>query len=796
MRAILFSTFSIFFSFNLYAAESQNPCLSPDQTFLSPPSNQLKNAAFDGQNTPTDWALVSGGSEQLSRKSESNGYNTLVLAPSEHQKVTLMQPLNLKAKTLYTASVCVKGKSDVPPTLMIEGGVQREKTQSYLERGVNDDVWTLYRFIFYTTSGHVRLTLSGYKNSLGARQEFRFPMVVEGRLPAPIPELPSHGENMVLNPDFQDGGQHWVFDLNDKITSRECDSSSLCYASLTASPEFSARVSQVLPFEISAHSNYVLSAKVKTLGNEVKGHVFVTVKGVDLSPKKGWFSTDGEWQNLEYTFTTGDDVSNVKVMLESYKQAAEGKVSVTDVRFYALGQEDYASNSNATPKEPGILVQDFATYQKGEKLNTSDWLLPNKAWGGDNLGVIGSNVVFASDQNDGQFLQMNVWGSKAPADKVREGAALVTKEYFASGVYLVCARAPKHQGVVTAFWPFHYLSYKATDKEYWNEPNPIRNTEIDWEFPTSNKDNSVPVSYALGRLNSWGGQFGGEGGNASERVDLLKYNAGHLINEDDEFHQYGIIWFSGHDNPDGTRIPGYVKWTFNRDCESSPPQSFSQSFMHSLQVVRNTDGESELSGESYGQDNIPFRAARFWIGAWFPGIADKPYHAGGLTYWGWGGTPDFDEDQLDIKWVAIYPWKTTGLTPTANRDKWEAETVPDSGNWSPTSDYPVAGGNPLRAEPDYPPNIPEVESEGPVSVQFDSGFPLDKTVTLMWVSKGVSLQKSLGKNEGGFQINPDVGTHIQVDSYVCWDNKGDRMRDGVTGIFLSMQKTWVKCKLQ
>lgn len=791
-RKVIFATLitmSIAYS-NAYAINPSTPCSSME-AMLSGKENLLKNQKFVmADNGPKDWQL-SPGIDYLQKIED----DTVLLTPNSGLSASLQQEVILQPATLYTASICVKGNSSVPPTFSVSGGVQREKIQSYLERGVQDGIWTLYRFIFYTTSGNVRFNLSGYKNDLGQSQAFKYPALVKGRLPAPIPELPKQGENMVLNPSFSNESRHWVFDRDSAITKRHCDSDGRCYAALYATNELNARVSQVFGFSLAPNTHYVMQANVRTIEGKrelakndlaLQGHLFVTIKGVDPSPKSGWFTTNGQWQKTHYEFITGDEPRNVKLMLESYKQPAIGEVAITDIIIKATGKETYPDFGPAPEKTDKPLIEDFQTYQQGQSLNKAAWLLPNKAWGGDNHGVASTNIQFVANKQDGQYLKLNAFGSNTQDEnKVRQGSALVTNKYYASGIYLVCARMPKHHGVVSAFWPFHYIAYQPTQSEYWDEPNPIRNTEIDWELPTSNLDNSEPVSYKFARLNTWGGQFGGEGGNDTDRANLLPYNDNRLVNEDNEFHQYGFIWFAGHDNGDGTRTPGFIKWTFNKECYKTPPKNIDD---NQLQVLINTKGKKVNEGESYGQDNIPFRAARFWIGAWFPGIADKPYHAGGQEYWGWGGTPDFEQDSLDIKWVGVYPWQNLNKGQNANRDTWVAESAPDAGNWS--DGYPVAVG-PIEPTPTPDPSTKSIE------VQFDDSVANDFPIALYWTEKGEIKSKSISKAKANhLTLNADIGTSIKANDYICWDNHGDKVRDTTNSIFLAMQKTWIKCRLQ
>ena len=82
-------------------------------------------------------------------------------------------------------------------------------------------------------------------------------------------------------------------------------------------------------------------------------------------------------------------------------------------------------------------------------------------------------------------------------------------------------------------------------------------------------------------------------------------------------------------------------------------------------IAWSIDGQevARYTGSSFGQDNVPFRASRFWLGLWFPASGYKDMV-------GWAGNPDFDQTTLELDWVRITP------TTDAN-DRYEAETWPN-----------------------------------------------------------------------------------------------------------------------
>ncbi len=356
---------------------------------------------------------------------------------------------------------------------------------------------------------------------------------------------------------------------------------------------------------------------------------------------------------------------------------------------------------NPKPELAGF-VEDFSSFITGQTLDKNRWLIFNKQWGGSNNGVSGNNITFHDiDTNSAlSFLRLYVFGGTdmkqgatlANGRPERNGAVLVTNNFYGSGSYFICGKLPTNTGVVTAFWPFHYIDYQPNEAGFWLEPNKIRNSEIDWEIPTSDKTNSVAPDYNIARANNWGGQLGGEGGEDSQRI-----NFDHKLN-DGNFHEFGLVWYTGKDNGDGTRIPGYIKWTYAENCTSNPT-------IQNPDTIANSSGYSVLAtatGANTGQDNIPYRAARFSVGSWFPssdsascdmnGNCTSGYKAGGKYFQGWGGTPNFTKDSFDVKWFAVYPNKSVlpGGTQQMDspRDVWEKETVSPVGWLNGTAGAP------------------------------------------------------------------------------------------------------------
>ena len=121
---------------------------------------------------------------------------------------------------------------------------------------------------------------------------------------------------------------------------------------------------------------------------------------------------------------------------------------------------------------------------------------------------------------------------------------------------------------------------------------------------------------------------------------------------DGRYHTFTIEWRSGADLGDESIIrtdTGSVRW-----------------FIDGRLV-------DELHDVDFGQGNVPYRAARFWLGTWFPAAG----YAGNV---GWTGDPEFDTTAAHIAWVRITPFDEP-------RDRWVDETVPNLA-WASPDDYP------------------------------------------------------------------------------------------------------------
>ncbi|MDP3972292.1 MAG: carbohydrate binding domain-containing protein [Candidatus Nanopelagicales bacterium] len=622
---------------------TQTPTPTPTPTPTYPPSgtNLLVNGSFESG--LAGWAPH--GVVDTTNESYEGGFAARLTAGNATDARITQTISGLKPMTRYTLAFRVKTSGSQPRDVWasygVDGDVQLAKTNSLQSAGFSES-----RFSFFTEPGSptVDVWVMAGRNDPPGTTTIDSARLVEGVLPVPTPSpgepplaslptpptLPAPGDNAVTNGDFAAGGTGWVLDgAAPAIDGSGQSANPIMTVTPTAT---TARAVQDVPILLAPGTTYTLSARARTTGGTATIGYTATDGSVDAYSNVSSTS----WQQYDVTFTTGATYSGGKVRAEFYK-GNSGTLYVDDITLLARGAE-WLDTPDPTPTPQAALTEDF----DGPGLNSGDWLIANKGWGGDNGGVVPANVSVSDgvvhlaangDRYEGQVVGLG-------GRKTRVGAAIVTRNYFASGRYEVRARVPRQEGACTAFWSFHYLEYQTGQPEYYEEPNRIRNSEIDWEFPTARDDGSDddPISFDNARANSWGGKYGGEGGNVS-----LRPRIGDLV-ADGEFHNYAYEWHSG-----GPGMTPYVAWSID-----------------GTEVAR-------YDGNGFGQDNVPFRASRFWIGVWFPasGYKDKV---------GWAGNPDFDTVTLDIDSVTITPFNEPN-------DRYEAETWPN-GFYADPGQYP------------------------------------------------------------------------------------------------------------
>ena len=583
----------------------------------------------------------------------------------------------LEPRGRYTIAARIRTDDHLaPPILGIRNGAQIAKAHGWVAID-DEDRWLERRFEVHVDDDATafEVYLQGWQTDDAPTVEFDDVRLWSGRQAPPtadpgdeawpdapvISVAPAAGDSLLRNPAFDDPtGGAWALGINAMIT--EDDPPAM---RLLSGPDTS-RASQTIDVTLPPGGEWRISMEVRTDPDVVASAYFTGSEEFLVTRSFG----NTEWETIELELRTEDRwVRNGKLTLENWKNQP-GAAWYRKVSFTAIGGEWMPTLASPPQRQTEIFFDDFSSGT----LDSERWLVSGKAWGGDNGGVAPANVMLVEDVDEGQpivALRLEAHGDLYTGDlehngrRTRVGAAIATRTYHASGRYEVRAKIAPEYGTCTAFWPFHYIDHRMGEAGYWHEPNPRRNTEIDWEFPTDLAGSDTGnFSFTKARTNSWGGQFGGEGGEHKGRKVLTDENGAPLDLAleafDGRYHTFTIEWRSGSDLGDEaiTRTEvGSVRWLI--------------------------DGRlvDELHDVPFGQGNVPFRAARFWLGTWFPaaGYADNV---------GWTGDPDFDTTAAHIAWVRITPFDQP-------RDLWVDETVPNLA-WADPESYP-SGIDPIES---------------------------------------------------------------------------------------------------
>ncbi len=600
-----------------------------------------------------------------------DGSSSVRLLPQSNETAQLSQRVTgLEPRGRYTIAARIRTSDPLsPPILGIRDGAQIAKAYGWV--AIDDaDLWLERRFEVHLEEDatEFEVYLQGWQTDQGAVVEFDAIRLWEGRQPPPtadpgepawsgapvITVAPAAGDSLLRETGFENPeGGAWALGISATVV----DTGEGNAMRLLSGPDTS-RASQTIEIALPPDGQWTISMEVKADPDVVASAYFT---GSDEFLVTRSFQND-DWETIELQLQTEDRwVRNGKLILENWKNQP-GAAWYRNVQFTAQGAEWMPTLASPPVRQDEVFFDDFSDGT----LSPEKWLVSGKAWGGDNGGVAPENVILVPDMDEGTpiiALRLEAHGDLYDGDlvhngrKTRVGAAIATRTYHASGRYEVRARVAPDYGTCTAFWPFHYIDHRMGEAPYWHEPNPRRNTEIDWEFPTDLAGSDTGnFSFTKARTNSWGGQFGGEGGEHKGRKILTDEQGAplDLAEEalDGRYHTFTIEWRSGEDLGDEaiTRTQvGSVRWLL--------------------------DGRlvDELHDVEFGQGNVPFRAARFWLGTWFPSAG----YAGDV---GWTGNPDFNISAAHIAWVRITPFDE-------GRDLWVDETVPNLA-WAGPDDYP------------------------------------------------------------------------------------------------------------
>lgn len=638
--------------------------------------NLIENGSFESEFT--SWMPL--GATKIVTES-FDGTKAVELDPEPNVNAEIVQRVEgLKPRMRYTLAARVRADNRLsPPAIGVRNGAQIDKANAWV--AVDEEGrWLERRVEFHVDedSTGVDVYASVWRTDLAGSATIDDVRLFEGRQPAPemlpdepprraappIATVPVAGSNIILESDFDGDGSAWALGIMAEVVEEDGAPA----MRLTSSADTS-RASQVLSLGLPPGAEYILSADVKVDPG--------VVASMYLTGSNGFLATrsfgNTEWARIEIPVQPGSEwVGNTKLTLENWKNQP-GAAWYRNISMEATGEEWSPTKEDPPAPTSAVFFDDFSSGS----LDSDQWLVSEKAWGGDNGGVSPLNVQLVRDMDgDEEIIALRLGANGDLYDgsiehngrKTRVGAAIATRDYYASGRYEVRARVAPEQGVCTAFWPFHYIDYQPAQDEYWHEPNPRRNTEIDWEFPTDLRGNETEAaeygidpeafSFSNARTNSWGGQFGGEGGEHKGRKVLVDDN-GDVIDLaidalDGKYHTFTFEWRSGADTGNETidRLEGQVgsvKW-----------------YIDGVLI-------DELDDVTFGQGNVPFRGARFWLGTWFPA-------AGYGDATGWTGDPLFDTAAAHIAWVRITPFNEP-------RDTWVSETVPNLA-WASPDAYP------------------------------------------------------------------------------------------------------------
>ena len=369
----------------------------------------------------------------------------------------------------------------------------------------------------------------------------------------------------------------------------------------------------------------------------------------------------------------------------------------------------------ALPVVGDVFYEDFS----GTMLD-GNWLIAEKAWGGDNGGVVHDNVVLQDGLlqliGHGNAYTGTVQGVNhdgARIDRVTKvGASIATRDYYASGRYEVRARLPEQLGSCSAFWTFHYEEgYKGTElydelaalggvsKTDFSELG-LSGMQVDalWaDISTTNAggreaylvdiSNDTAKVSAYFKAHVWdvskldvADDFGCRDG-----IYRVLKNGVSLEVQGSDYAGYYIVRNHEIDIEMPTSLKAtptaisytnarFNSWVGEFGGEYTDPfvslgHGYNDNEFHTFRFDWHTGSTTEVPRVEYYVDetcfqtnytSIPTIAGRFWLGLWFPA---------------WTGIPEFEQQSLDIDWVRVTPFEESG-------DAWVPESYPDSGWWT------------------------------------------------------------------------------------------------------------------
>lgn len=458
----------------------------------------------------------------------------------------------------------------------------------------------------------------------------------------------------ITNADFESGTSGWSYIPNAnraKIVANGYNSSNCIQLKSQNNGAGDVMITQVINsltpgavYKLSAMLSSNLASNTNALNISLNMR-FNYPNGNSTTLSKVFYPTQ-TWNLAEHTFTvpTTPGLLSTQVQLLVYRgqnnSVFADDISITSSQVVVNNPTFSFINTNI-PIAPANIFNENFQGGMGEKLNCNKWLVVKKTWGNNyvlnNNGVVPENLELVCGggmrfHGHGDLYNGPINGNTTHLGngKVRVGACIATKNYYASGLYEVEAKLTP--GMVNAFWTFHYIE----DASYQN--GAIKNSEIDWEFPSNNIAGSK-TTIQDGLCNTWGGLCDGEGFHSTTSVNST------MGDLSQDFHKYKIEWHTG-----GNGIAPSISW-----------------YIDSILVKTETNVL-----------HIPFRASRFWLGVWY-----------GNSNWITGGDPSvmqYDDKFMEVKSVKITPF-------FESNDIYENETVPSDGFTTPNNNptFPCGG---------------------------------------------------------------------------------------------------------
>lgn len=458
----------------------------------------------------------------------------------------------------------------------------------------------------------------------------------------PPPYSPGSGANAITNGTFENGNlSSWSTLPNANRVTIASTAYHSSYSAKLISKNTAAGdafLEQLIP-NLLPGTTYSLTCYMKAQTNNTSAylHVRLNYPAGNYQVLTKAVSVTTTWTKYTHTFTLPTTTNLLQTLVQVLNYRGQNtNLFVDNIELLTPATTGFTFLNNAVPIPPGQPLLEEFKGTASDILSSNRWLVVKKSWGNSNAlnnnGVVPENLELLCNggirfHGHGDSYTGSTYGATTNLGngKIRVGACIATKDYYASGKYDVVAKLTP--GMVNAFWTFHYIE----DATY--QSGGIKNSEIDWEFP-SNAINGVKTDVVDGMCNGWGGLCNGEGIHSSYQVGLG------ITDAVSNFHKYSIEWHTG-----GNGVSPSISW-----------------YIDDVLIKQETN-----------PTHIPFRASRFWLGVWF-----------GSLNWIAGGNASllqFSDRYMEVKSVTITPYYEAN-------DIYENETDPFIGYVTPPS-YPV-----------------------------------------------------------------------------------------------------------